>query len=64
MAWISGRLQSFLGPSRIARSASAAGGEENAAAAAAEATGGQRRERRLRASSIMAKLAGAERDRT
>ena len=57
MAWISGLLQSFRGPSRIARSASAAaadaGAEENAAATE---SGGRRRERRVRARSITASL--------
>ena len=59
MAWISGLLQSFRGPSRIARSASAAaadaGAEENAAATE---SGGRRRERRVRARSITASLDG------
>lgn len=57
MAWISGRVQSFLGPSRTARSASAAAADtdEKGAALTAEARGGRTRERRLRASSsIMA----------
>src|SRR3954464_13634294 len=55
MAWISGRVQSFLGPSRTARSAStAATEEEKGAAVKADASGEGRRERRLRASSIMA----------
>ena len=55
MAWISGRVQSFLGPSRTARSASAAAAEEKGAETVTEeASAGRRRERKPRASSIMA----------